>query len=523
MDRQSIKRFVFRALALLLGAALGIALFLLFPSELTAPVERVAGTLPAELRAMVFGDSQAAADDDQLTASGVIQAEQVAIASEFGGRITEIPWDAGETVAAGELLIRLDTSVLDTEIAAAEALVTVAEAGLAQAEAGVRTGQIEVAQVQLAQAQAARNAATQVLSDTMGLVENPQEIWLQIAVAAAQAEAAGHRVAQAEALRDAAGIAKDKFETVRSKEGRHSVEVASGSVDDLPSKVPPEIVDEVANLADGSYSYGNWELTLSGGSYQLVTHRNVSLPLEFHLTPNLWWQAWVGVNAAVAELEGVQSSLYHLYLQQDAPQLLEAQVDEAVNALAQAEAQVSLAQAQLDGMLAGAADEQTAVLEARLDQARSAVESLETLRSMMELRSPLDGSVVSISAYPGEVAAPGATLLLVADLASLSTLVYVPENQIGQVALDGEVVVTVDSFPGRAFAGTVSRIADQAEFTPRNVATREERVHLVFAVEIQLENEAGLLKPGMPVDVRFALVKDQDRPLDDGLGIEPIH
>ena len=60
--------------------------------------------------------------------------------------------------------------------------------------------------------------------------------------------------------------------------------------------------------------------------------------------------------------------------------------------------------------------------------------------------------------------------------------------------------MTVDSFSERTFTGQVSHIADRAEFTPRNVATREERVNLVFAVEIQLPNDDGALKPGMPAD-----------------------
>jgi HlyD family secretion protein len=63
--------------------------------------------------------------------------------------------------------------------------------------------------------------------------------------------------------------------------------------------------------------------------------------------------------------------------------------------------------------------------------------------------------------------------------------------------------VTVDTFPGRVFTGRVVHIADQAEFTPRNVATAEERANLVLAVEILLANEANVLKPGMPAEAVF--------------------
>ncbi len=63
--------------------------------------------------------------------------------------------------------------------------------------------------------------------------------------------------------------------------------------------------------------------------------------------------------------------------------------------------------------------------------------------------------------------------------------------------------VTVDSFPGRTFPGRVSFISDKTEFTPRNVATKVERVNLVFAMEIRIANADGSLKPGMPADARF--------------------
>ena len=110
---------------------------------------------------------------------------------------------------------------------------------------------------------------------------------------------------------------------------------------------------------------------------------------------------------------------------------------------------------------------------------------------------------MSVVAHPGEVAAPGASLLTVSDLSQVKLLVYVPQNRIGQVRLDQQVQVTVDSFSSRVFEGEVVHIADRAEFTPRNVATKEERANLVFAVEIRIANQDGALKPGMPADVVF--------------------
>jgi multidrug resistance efflux pump len=438
-----------------------------------------------------------------LEASGIIQAEQVLIASEWGGQVAAIPVDEGDLVAAGDVIVQLDTALLDAQIEVAQAAVALAEAGLAQAEAGVRPGQIAVAEAQLAQAQAARLAATQAVSDTMALVENPQDIRLQIAVAQAQIESAQHQVAQAVALKDGLEIAKDKFEEVRDKGGRRKVLICSGSIDEIRGLLPPEIRDRLGSLVDGVYTFGGLELHVHGGIYDLYKWVNVHIPLELHLMPNSWWQAWVGVNAAVAQQEGIESLLAHLYAQWAHPQSLEAMADEALAALTQAEAQIVAAQAQVDGLNAGATREQIVALEARVAQAQAALDSLLTQRAMMTLTSPVDGTVVSVVAHPGEVAAPGASLLTVADLSQLYLSVYLPETRIGQVHLGQRVQVVVDSFPGRFFEGQVTHIASHAEFTPRNVATKEERVNLVFAVEIRLPNDDGALKPGMPADAAF--------------------
>ena len=74
---------------------------------------------------------------------------------------------------------------------------------------------------------------------------------------------------------------------------------------------------------------------------------------------------------------------------------------------------------------------------------------------------------------------------------------------LGRVVLDQPVDVTVDSFPGRTFRGAVRRVATEAEYTPRNISTRDQRENLVFAVEVWLPNPDGALKPGMPADAVF--------------------
>ena len=119
------------------------------------------------------------------------------------------------------------------------------------------------------------------------------------------------------------------------------------------------------------------------------------------------------------------------------------------------------------------------------------------------VHSPIDGVVLMRSYEPGEIASPGAPLVTVANLDDLNLTIYVPEDRYGQLALGQQLPVTVDSFPGEAFVGTITQIADQAEFTPRNVQTTDSRKTTVFAVKLELPPTGGKLKPGMPADVHF--------------------
>ena len=87
----------------------------------------------------------------------------------------------------------------------------------------------------------------------------------------------------------------------------------------------------------------------------------------------------------------------------------------------------------------------------------------------------------------------------------MQLLVYLPEDQYGQVSLGDSVNITVDSFSNRAFSGEVIHIADEAEYTPKNVQTESGRKATVYAVKIQVENADHKLKPGMPADVEFQI------------------
>ena len=129
--------------------------------------------------------------------------------------------------------------------------------------------------------------------------------------------------------------------------------------------------------------------------------------------------------------------------------------------------------------------------------------SSQATSSNEKIVSPIDGKVLEVLFQPGETANPGANLVVVSNLDALTLTVYVPEDRYGVILLGQGYPVTVDSFPGRSFNGTVAYISDQAEFTPRNVQTTDSRKATVFAIKLDLDPSGGLLKPGMPADVHF--------------------
>ena len=122
-----------------------------------------------------------------------------------------------------------------------------------------------------------------------------------------------------------------------------------------------------------------------------------------------------------------------------------------------------------------------------------------------EIVSPIKGVLLERLFEPGELAEPGNVVMAVADLSKLELKVYAPEDQYGQFALGQVYPVTVDSFPNTTFDGRISQIAEQAEFTPRNVTTIAARKSTVYAITLNIENGSSTdnLIPGMPADVHF--------------------
>jgi len=159
---------------------------------------------------------------------------------------------------------------------------------------------------------------------------------------------------------------------------------------------------------------------------------------------------------------------------------------------------VVAAQAALDQVKAAAAQAQTAV-----SQADANLALIDAQIGKLVVVAPADGVILTRNVEPGEVVNPGSVVLSLGQLSNLTITVYVSEGLYGKIKLKQAADVTVDSFAGKVFKATVIHIADQGEFTPRNVQTTDGRKTTVYAIKLQVENQDGELKPGMPADVTF--------------------
>lgn len=167
----------------------------------------------------------------------------------------------------------------------------------------------------------------------------------------------------------------------------------------------------------------------------------------------------------------------------------------------QAKAGISAARAAVKATEDDGSNADIAAARAQLRQAVVAYEMARVQLSYATVKAPASGVVLSAPVNAGENATPGTVLAVVADLRTVHVRVYVPEARLGQITLNQKATLTTDG--GQSFDGKVTKIASEAEFTPGNIETKEQRVKQVFEVTITLPNSQRTLKPGMPGDVTF--------------------
>jgi len=491
-----------------------------------------------------LSQANAVADTSALEATGMIEARTVNLAPELSGKIVEVLVEEGQRVTAGQTLVRLDDSLLVVQHAQAEAALEGAEANLALLKAGATADQLNAAEAQLAQAEAGLQAAQAAL-DAATAGSRPEEI------AAVRANLDRLR---ANYLNLKVTLTSDQLEQVRSAltTAESNLTQAKARRDDLAkdTRIPAYVIaaaeaaiaDAEAAVAaaqaaytaaqDETQSYSarielarlSWEVAQTNLSQAEARRTRLA---EDNRTPSDALAAADATNtdaqkqveaakaahdtlttnssatpldAAWAEVQRTQSLLAAFA---PARATLPVSVKALLVQIDAAQATRDLAAANLSSLKNGARAEQIDAAQAQVEVAQAQLDALDLQVKKLTLVAPWDGVVLGRSAEAGQTALPGGTLLEVGRLDSLELTAYLPEERFGLVTPGQTVSVRVDAYPDRVFAGTVLRVADEAEFTPTNVQTKEDRSRLVYAVVIGLDNPDLALKPGMIVDVEF--------------------
>ncbi len=393
----------------------------------------------------VQASNDALVQDLPVVGSGTMEGESTIIAAETGGRVVAVYAAEGDRVSAGDVLIELDKSMLESQLGELNAAIATAKANLAAVKDQPQPEAVAVAKAELAQAEAQRDSAYRIWQDMLPLLDEPQMLEVPI------------------------------------KELQAQIKQAEGQVDQANASLKTAKIQEEAASRDQSSN-------VAMVTYQVAQVQRAA--------------AEVGVQLAESQVKMLKVQLAHLWEQYTNPVALQVQVNQAEAGYHIAEAATALAKAKLAAAQAGPTAEEIAVAQAQVQLAESALALVSAQMAQLTIVAPRDGTVSTRTIDPGELATPGATLLKLTDLDKMTLRVFIPETQIGRVRLGQTARVTIDSVD-RVFEGTVTYIANEAEFTPKNVQTKEERVNLVFAVEITLENPEHILKAGMPADAEI--------------------
>jgi HlyD family secretion protein len=188
--------------------------------------------------------------------------------------------------------------------------------------------------------------------------------------------------------------------------------------------------------------------------------------------------------------------------------LSDAELDRSETALGMAQARQVQAREALRLMREGPRKERVDAAHANAEAAAATVRSLDATLANTVIKAPSPGVITVRHHHPGEIVQAGAPVLTLLDRSDRWVKVYVPETQIGAAHVGQAAHITTDTFPGRRYGGRISYVASEAEFTPKTVQTREERVKLVYAVKVRIDGDPSYeLKPGMPADVGLENVR----------------
>ena len=408
-----------------------------------------------------------------LNSSGRISALQVDIAPEVGGIVSAIDVEEGDTIQAGAVLFRIDDTLIQAQYDQAAAMVGVAEAYVESAYA-----QLALAELQLGQALQGVREQERVAINSAWKKDQPDDfdlpVWYFFDV---------ENLNAIEQEIDAAA------ETLAFElENLNAVMEKSSSTDLITT-------EERLSKAQTAYQLADQTLEQAKRADDRETLEDFA--------QDLFDEASTELDAAQIEYDRVLTTSAAEDVLDARSRVVVAQryYDNSLDYLAQLQVGEQSLQVDIARASVTLAETGVAQAEANLRQAKVALEMIEIQLDKFIVKAPVDGTILSRNLDVGEMIVPGSVVIVIGQLEEVHLTVYVPEDKYGQIQLGQSVTITADSFPDESFDGQVIRIADEAEFTPRNVQTVEGRLATVYAIEILVPNPDLRLKPGMPADV----------------------
>jgi len=443
----------------------------------------------------VFLTACAAEPANDLQSAGYLSAMQAGVASEMSGRVVEINVEEGQQVKAGDPLFSVDSEFLIAQRDQASAAVKQTEAAFEAAEKQAVSAR---AQYELAlQAARANDIQARTSAWTEEMEEDYRPAWyfqkaelINAAQAQAQTTEKAWQEAQAALERELESASVDEF--IAAEESLAQAQLALSGAQDVLDQAKITLFGMSSN---GEPANGN-EDDLSDSEKALLDAAEDNLA------------------SAESEFEAALLEYDRMLTSSAAEDVIQARARVAVARSDYDSAQDALMMLQTgeDSLQVTAAKAGLQAAESLVLQAQAGMEQAQQALKLAELQleravtlAPMDGVVMSRNLEVGELAAAGGIVMEIARLEKLELIVYLSEDLYGRVGLGDSVVLTVDSYPGQKFVGQIIQIADEAEFTPRNVQTEAGRKSTVYAVRILVENPDLLLKPGMPADAQFTM------------------
>lgn len=461
-----------------------------------------------------------------LQASGLVEAVEIVIAPEIGGRVARVLVSEGDQINADEVLFQIEDKLLVSQQHQAEAALQIAEANYTLIAAGLTAEQkaaaisaaefeIESARYDLEKlskdtdviaAQALHNAKTLEEELENLLNSNLQEALAIKALADAKKsiEVTERRSQTVSSRADDSDIAAAQAQVVLAKDALDDAQEDFKPYEDKPED-NLQRAHYQAKLAAAQQVYDaavrklNALLSTGSEADKAVAEADLRIAqAQFADAQREWERVKDGPKESdVMLLRSQIAKAYRTYeIYKNGPDVDDVTLAQA--RLANAQAQLALAKTDIP------TQESLDVAQAQVESARANLEIIQVQIDLLTVKSPISGVVMTRNIEPGEVIQPGLTAMVISQLEKLTVTVYLPEDQYGTISLGDPATLEVDSYPDKKFQATVTRIADQAEYTPRNIQTKEDRQTTVYAIELTVEDPEKILIPGIPADVSFS-------------------